>query len=256
MGVGVQGPGSRVQGDAVRRRTVFIGWRGALPRLPGCAGPCIRLVPRELFTATFAGSEAVVLGADAVAGLPASLAWVALASVRWRVVLCAQVAHPYDLLRPWVVRGFGEPVRPSELPERLTRLRARRARPALEPRDWLPRVPDAGSLGSVAADAVFHLDRLTSVQDWADALDWPRDRLLCVCIREFGLSAKQTLRAFVAAAATRLRRQGATQDECAAVLGYADDRSLRAALRASASPPSAAPTRRAKRGRRDRRRSP
>ena len=207
---------------------MFVGWRGALPDFGG--GQRVRIPARDLFRVSFAGTRAIVLGADTIESLVPALTRAPLQPVRERVVLCDQIPHAYRVLRPWVEAGFGEPTAPSALADRIARIGRTHVRPILAPREWLPHLPASDSPAAGAVEAVSRLRRLTCVQDWADARGWTRDRLLTECRREFRLPPSALLHAHVLAVHSRLRRDGATQDECADLIGFTDVRSLRRAI--------------------------
>lgn len=200
--------------------------RIALIGCPGAPTPrrdldLVRLAPQAIFRDPLHGVRAVVLGPVAMRELDPTLAWTALAAVRARVLLLPGPSLSHEVVLPWITCGFGAPVTGEDIADRLAALDRSHVRPWIRFDQWLPRVPEAGASAAVAATVVFRLPRL-SVECWAAALHWSEHRLRRACRGSFGLTAKQVLTSYVAAAYADLRADGATNEAAAAALGYFD----------------------------------
>lgn len=214
---------------ASKGKVVFVGWSTALPVVGAT-----RLCPSDLPRASLAGCSGVVLGASAVATLDPFDTAPLLTPLLDRVVLCVESGNAASLW-PWATLGFRH-VPPERIAAFLAELVRCRPRPLVSTSAWLERIPEIGTQAHLAAAVVSSLDTLR-VKSWAAHLQWPRDRLLHLCEREFGMTAKSVLRRYVVAACREMRREGATWSECAEVLGYCDSTSLRHALKSRASTP-------------------
>jgi AraC-like DNA-binding protein len=206
--------------------TVLVGWRGPVPP---CVAGALRLEPSAIFFRPLVGIRAVVLGPEALEKLSPKAARAALARVSGKVVLCTGPRTAHVIVDPWRRHGFPNPVAPEDLADALAALRIRRPRPRVAPEDWLPRTPPPGSDAARAVRCVPELPDLR-VQSWADALGCSRSYLLALCVDAFGASPKELLLRYARAAFETLRGEGLTFAECADLLDYADEKSLRRAV--------------------------
>lgn len=183
-------------------RVALVGFRGGVD--VGASLSAVRLPPRAIFSRSFEGFRAVVLGPIALRELDPVAAWPVLAPVRSRLVFCAETSTPHVVVGPWVRCGFGEPTPIEDLTERLASLERRQVRPWLAFEEWLPRMPVPGSHAATAASAVFHLPKLRAGA-LAAHLGWSRQTLGRVCKDGLGVTPKQLLLRYLGAAYRTMR---------------------------------------------------
>lgn len=205
----------------MKQNVVFVGRPGAAAR--GVRARVEVWQPEDFRLRRLPERSIVVFMADAIRVLDAEQTRATLGRGAARALVCVRGGDEEDMLRAarWGTAGIGHAVLSRRVAVELAALTVPPERPLVPLDRWCPRVPASGSDADRAVRAVSTLARLRP-GPWARSLGWSDDRLLSVCKRAFGLSARNTLLCYVAAAHLELRARGTTDDDSSEALGYFD----------------------------------